>query len=128
MERLHCLSKDRVMCKYITLCPASRLLCCITCYLCYITLPTYCITLVYYCIIPRVCWVIHLYSCITLPSYYNIPCTYCIIIICSEANSSYEEEQKVVAIRKVYHLACSQPLIDVEPIWRDYTDFEEVNT
>jgi cleavage stimulation factor subunit 3 len=42
-----------------------------------------------------------------------------------EASSSYEEEQKVVSIRKVYHAACSQPLIDVEPIWRDYIDFEE---
>ena len=44
----------------------------------------------------------------------------------SEATNSFAEEQKVSAIRKVYQEACSQPLVEVDTIWKDYQAFEQV--
>ena len=51
------------------------------------------------------------------------------VLVClfsSEATNSFAEEQKVSAVRKVYQEACSQPLLDVETVWKDYQAFEQV--
>ena len=43
-----------------------------------------------------------------------------------EANSSYEENQKIAAVRKVYQKAIMTPMISVESLWKDYCNYEMV--
>ena len=43
-----------------------------------------------------------------------------------EVSNAYAENQKIVAIRKVYHRAIILPIINVEQLWKDYNTFEQV--
>lgn len=42
-----------------------------------------------------------------------------------EAVGSYAENQKIAAIRKVYHRAVITPILNIELVWKDYTLFEQ---
>ena len=44
-----------------------------------------------------------------------------------EAAGSYAENQKIMAIRRVYQRAVMMPLSNVEQLWRDYSTFEQVS-
>jgi cleavage stimulation factor subunit 3 len=46
----------------------------------------------------------------------------------SEATSgSYAETQKTNSIRKAYHQVVMTPLMNIEQMWRDYCNFEQVS-
>ncbi|EDV26461.1 uncharacterized protein TRIADDRAFT_21977, partial [Trichoplax adhaerens] len=42
-----------------------------------------------------------------------------------EVSNAYAENQKIVAIRKVYQRAIVLPVINVEQLWKDYNTFEQ---
>merc|ERR1712179_489178 len=41
-----------------------------------------------------------------------------------EVVGSYAENQKIMAVRKVYQRGILTPLANIEQLWRDYLDFE----
>ncbi|XP_036595701.1 cleavage stimulation factor subunit 3-like [Trichosurus vulpecula] len=42
-----------------------------------------------------------------------------------EAVGSYAENQRMVAIRRVYQQGCVSPMINIEQLWKDYNRYEE---
>ncbi|XP_065317530.1 cleavage stimulation factor subunit 3-like isoform X4 [Gordionus sp. m RMFG-2023] len=42
-----------------------------------------------------------------------------------DAVGSYAENQRIAAIRKIYHKVCVTPLFNMEQFWRDYISFEQ---
>eukprot|EP00088_Acartia_fossae_P014893 TRINITY_DN1804_c1_g1_i2.p1 TRINITY_DN1804_c1_g1~~TRINITY_DN1804_c1_g1_i2.p1 ORF type:complete len:714 (+),score=161.43 TRINITY_DN1804_c1_g1_i2:55-2196(+) len=42
-----------------------------------------------------------------------------------EASGGYAENQKIMAIRKVYQKAVVTPILNIETIWKEYTAFEQ---
>ncbi|ESO06606.1 hypothetical protein HELRODRAFT_64205, partial [Helobdella robusta] len=41
-----------------------------------------------------------------------------------EATGSYAENQRITAVRKVYHKAIMNPMLNIELLWKDYCAFE----
>ncbi len=44
--------------------------------------------------------------------------------LCFQTNSTWEEQQKMDALRKVYHRAVQIPLENVESLWKELEAFE----
>ena len=59
-------------------------------------------------------------------------CYRCCVIKCyefvlfREAVGSFAENQRITAIRKVYHRGIITPMLNVEYLWKDYCAFEQV--
>jgi cleavage stimulation factor subunit 3 len=49
---------------------------------------------------------------------------YLAFIKSGEANTTYEEQQRMDALRRVYRKAIAIPLTNIESLWRDYDTFE----
>ena len=51
-----------------------------------------------------------------------------ILVFCdvSDAAGSFAENQRIVAVRRAYHLGLVTPLVGLEQLWKDYAAFETV--
>ena len=39
---------------------------------------------------------------------------------------SYAENQRITTVRKVYQRGCVNPMINIEQLWREYSQYEQV--
>ena len=49
-------------------------------------------------------------------------------IVYSEAVGSYAENQRITTVRKVYQRGCVNPMINIEQLWREYSQYEQVTS
>ena len=49
-------------------------------------------------------------------------------LIFSEAVGSYAENQRITAVRKVYQRGVTNPMMNIELLWKDYTNYENVRS
>lgn len=50
----------------------------------------------------------------------------CDSCIFSDAVGSYAENQRITAVRKVYQRGVINPMINIEALWKDYGNYENV--
>ena len=51
-----------------------------------------------------------------------------LLLLYSEAVGSYAENQRITAVRKVFQRGVQNPMINIELLWKDYCNFENVST
>eukprot|EP00117_Sycon_ciliatum_P001279 scpid51332/ scgid7007/ Cleavage stimulation factor subunit 3; CF-1 77 kDa subunit; Cleavage stimulation factor 77 kDa subunit len=42
-----------------------------------------------------------------------------------DASGSFAENQKIASIRRVYQRVCSSPILNIDPLWKEYNVFEQ---
>ena len=50
------------------------------------------------------------------------------LYIYREAVGSYAENQQITAVRKVFQRGVVNPMINIEGLWKDYCQYEQVTT
>ncbi|CAK8683477.1 unnamed protein product [Clavelina lepadiformis] len=56
---------------------------------------------------------------------YQIWADYVTFLKSVEAVGSYAENQRITAVRRVYQRGCVNPMISIEQLWREYTQYEQ---
>ena len=49
-------------------------------------------------------------------------------LFCREAVGSYAENQRITAVRRVYQRGIINPMINIERLWQEYCNYEQVGT
>nr|XP_002126480.1 cleavage stimulation factor subunit 3 [Ciona intestinalis] len=56
---------------------------------------------------------------------YQIWADYIAFLKAVEAVGSYAENQRITAVRRVYQRGCVNPMINIEQLWREYSQYEQ---
>ena len=62
-----------------------------------------------------------------LKSWHNYAISiYDLLFLPSEAVGSYAENQRITAVRRVYQRGIINPMINIERLWQEYCNYEQV--